>query len=98
MISFLAVVGSIVLNSTNYNAFEADGAVSVCAVIMAEALQRTIIVQLTSQDSTARSKYITSSPQHVPSMLIFLLCGNDALSIALIIINLGTLLIAILTE
>ena len=46
------------LNSSNYNAFEADGTVSVCAVIMAEALERTIVVQLSSQDSTATSKHM----------------------------------------
>ena len=51
-----AVAGSILLTSSNYEAFEADGAVSVCAVVMAEALERRIIVQLSSQDSTARSK------------------------------------------
>ena len=51
------VVGSIVLSSSNYDAFEANGTVSVCAVIMAEAIERTIIVQLTSQDSTATSKH-----------------------------------------
>ena len=58
-IFFYTVVGSIVLNSLNYDAFEADGVVSVCTVITAEALERTIIVQLSSQDSTARSKYIS---------------------------------------
>lgn len=57
MIFIFIVAGSIALNPSNYDAFEADGAVSVCAVIMAEALERTIIVQLSSQDSTARSKY-----------------------------------------
>ena len=50
------VAGSIVLTSSNYDAFEPDGAVSVCAVIMAEALERRIFVQLSSQDSTARSE------------------------------------------
>ena len=51
-----SVAGSIVLTSSNYDAFEPDGAVSVCAVIMAEALERRIFVQLSSQDSTARSE------------------------------------------
>lgn len=46
------------LSSSNYDAFEANGTVSVCAVIMAEALERTIIVQLSSQDSTATSKHM----------------------------------------
>ena len=50
------VVGSIVLSSSNYDAFEANGTVSVCAVIMAEAIETTVNVQLSSQDSTARSK------------------------------------------
>ena len=39
-----------------YDAFESDGEVSVCAVLNAEALERRIIVQLSSQDSTAQSK------------------------------------------
>ena len=52
-----AVAGSIILTSLNYDAFEANGTVSVCAVIMVEAIERTIIVQLSSQDSTARSKH-----------------------------------------
>ena len=56
IIILFAVAGSILLTSSNYEAFEADGAVSVCAVVMAEALERRIIVQLSSQDSTARSK------------------------------------------
>jgi hypothetical protein len=51
------VVGSIVLSSSNYDAFEANETVTVCAEIMAEALERTLIVQLSSQDSTARSKH-----------------------------------------
>ena len=50
------VVGNIVLSSTNYDTFEADGTVSVCAMIMAEAIETMIIVQLSSQDSTAISK------------------------------------------
>ena len=62
---FYIVVGSIVLNSSNYDAFEADGVVSVCVVIMAEALERTITVQLSSQDSTARSKYNSVCSQHI---------------------------------
>lgn len=53
---FFTVAGSITLTSSNYDAFEPDGAVSVCAVIMAEALERRIVVQLSSQDSTARSE------------------------------------------
>ena len=56
IIILFAVAGSILLTSSNYEAFEADGAVSVCAVVMAEALERRIIVQLSSQDSTARSE------------------------------------------
>ena len=55
--SLSIVAGSFVLNSFSYDAFEADGAVRVCAVFMAEALERTIVVQLSSQDSTARSKF-----------------------------------------
>ena len=50
------VFGSIVLSS-NYDAFEANGTVSIGAVIMAEAIERAIIVQLSSQDSTATSKH-----------------------------------------
>jgi hypothetical protein len=46
-----------VLSFSNYDAFEASGTVNVCAVIMAEAIERKIIVQLSSQDSTARSKH-----------------------------------------
>ncbi len=52
-----AVTRSILLTSSNYDAFEANGTVSVCAVIMAEAIERAIIVQLNSQDSTARSNH-----------------------------------------
>lgn len=55
--SFLIVAGSIALSSSNYDGYESEGAVSVCAVIMAEALERNITVQLSSQDSTARSKF-----------------------------------------
>ena len=51
------VAASIVLTSSNYDAYEADGDVSVCAVIMAEALERRVVVHLSSQDSTARSKH-----------------------------------------
>ena len=50
------VTRSILLTSSNYDAFEANGTVNVCAMIMAEAIERTIIVQLSSQDSTATSK------------------------------------------
>ena len=53
-----AFARSILLASSNYDAFEANETVSVCAMIMAEAIERTIIVQLTSQDSTATSKHI----------------------------------------
>ena len=53
-----AVAGSISLTMANYDAYESDGEVSVCAVLNAEALERRIIVQLSSQDSTARSKII----------------------------------------
>ena len=56
IILLFAVAGSILLTSSNYDAFEADGAVSVCAEITAEALERRIIVQVSSQDTTARSK------------------------------------------
>ena len=56
MIMF-AVARSILLTSSNYDAFEANGAVRICAVVMAEAIERTIIVQLNSQDSTATSKH-----------------------------------------
>ena len=52
-----AVARSILLTSSNYDTFEANGTVSICAVIMAEAIERAIIVQLSSQDSTARSKH-----------------------------------------
>jgi hypothetical protein len=52
-----AVARSILLTSSNYDAFEANETVSVCAVIMAEAIERSIIVQLNSQDSTARSNH-----------------------------------------
>ena len=52
----ILVAGSVALNSSNYDGYENEGAVSVCAVIMAEALERNITVQLSSQDSTARSK------------------------------------------
>ena len=51
------VAGSVALNSSNYDGYENEGAVSVCAVIMAEALERSITVQLSSQDSTARSMF-----------------------------------------
>ena len=44
------------LSSPNYDAFEANGTVSICAVIMAEAIETTVNVQFSSQDSTARSK------------------------------------------
>ena len=50
------VAGSISLTMADYDAFESDGEVSVCAVLNAEALERRIIVQLSSQDSTAQSK------------------------------------------
>lgn len=66
-ILFFIVVGSIVLSSSNYNAFEANGTVSVCAVIMAEALERAIVVQLTSQDSTATSMHMQSHVQDINS-------------------------------
>ena len=61
IILFFTVAGSIILTSSNYDAFEPDEAVSVCAVIMAEALERRIVVQLSSQDTTARSEFIYSS-------------------------------------
>ena len=51
-----AVARSILLTSSNYDAFEANGTVRVCAVMMVEAIERIILVQLTSQDSTAQSK------------------------------------------
>ena len=51
------VAGSILLSSLSYDAFEANGTVSVCAVIVAEAIERPIIVHLSSQDSSARSKH-----------------------------------------
>ena len=50
------VFGSVVLSS-NYDAFEANGTVTVCAVITAQAIgEITITVHLSSQDSTATSK------------------------------------------
>lgn len=67
MIFIFTVASSIALNSSNFDAFEADGVVSVCAVITAEALERTIIVQLSSQDSTARSKYYSLFSAHLIS-------------------------------
>lgn len=51
----LTVAGSIVLTSSNYDTYESDGSVGVCAVINMVALERRIIVQLSSQDSTAQS-------------------------------------------
>ena len=44
------------LSSPNYDAFEANRIVSVCAVIMAQAIKTTVNVQLSSHDSTARSE------------------------------------------
>ena len=52
------VAGSVVLTSSSYDAYESDGSVSVCAVIEVVALERRILVQLSSQDSTARSMYV----------------------------------------
>ena len=52
------VTGSIALTASNYDAYESDGQVSVCAVINAAALERDVVVQLSSQDSTARSEFI----------------------------------------
>ena len=52
-----AVPGSILLSSLNYDAFEANGTIRVCAVITAEAIERPVIVHLSSQDSSARSKH-----------------------------------------
>ena len=49
------VTGSIVLSASNYDAYESDGEVRVCAVINAAGLERDIVIQLSSQDSTARS-------------------------------------------
>ena len=49
------VAGSITLTSSTYDAFESEEEVSVCAVIMVEALEREIVVHLSSQDLTARS-------------------------------------------
>ena len=51
------VAGSILLSSLNYDAFETNGTVSICAVIMAEAIERPVIVHLSSQDSSAKSKH-----------------------------------------
>ena len=53
-----AVEDSIALTLSNFDAYESEEEVDVCAVIMADALERDIIVHLTSQDSTARSKYV----------------------------------------
>lgn len=53
-----AVPNSISLNASNYDAYESNEQVSVCAVVEAEELARTVIVQLTSQDATARSNLI----------------------------------------
>ena len=55
-IHWYVVAGSISLTMADYDAFESDREVSVCAVLNAEALERRIIVQLSSQDSTAQSK------------------------------------------
>ena len=52
------VAGSISLSMANYDAYESDQEVRVCAVLTAAALERRIIVQLSSQDSTAQSKLI----------------------------------------
>lgn len=74
-IIIIPVARSIVLTSSNYDAFEPDGAVSVCAVITAEALERRIIVQLSSQDSTARSKFTQAlSPGPSPHFSLKLYC------------------------
>ena len=63
MLEFLprAVTGSIALTASNYDAYESDGQVSVCAAINAAALERDVVVQLSSQDSTARSKFFITS-------------------------------------
>lgn len=53
-----AVEDSIALTLSNFDAYESEEEVDVCVVIMADALERDIIVHLTSQDSTARSKYV----------------------------------------
>lgn len=67
-----AVAGSIILTSLNYDAFEANGTVSVCAVIMAEAIERPVIVHLSSQDSAATSKHTMIVTEHyVRSLLIY---------------------------
>lgn len=52
------VEDSIALTLSNFDAYESEEEVDVCVVIMADALERDIIVHLTSQDSTARSKYV----------------------------------------
>ena len=49
---------SIALTSNNYDAFESNGGVNVCAVIAAMALERSLTVLLSSQDGTARSEKI----------------------------------------
>ncbi len=50
------VVGSVAFTSTNYDAFEADGAVDVCIFSAATAFERNITVLLTSQDGNATSE------------------------------------------
>ena len=62
------VSGSVALNSSNYDAYESAGEVNVCVVIMAEALERSITVQLSSQDSTARSIIYTQLIMHYKSL------------------------------
>ena len=52
-----SVAGSIVLTFSNYDAYESNGSVSVCTAINVAALERRIIVQLSSQDSTANSMF-----------------------------------------
>ena len=52
-----AVAGSITLTSSNYDAYESEEVVYVCAVIRVEALEREIIIHLSPHDCTARSMW-----------------------------------------
>lgn len=67
MISFFicTVSGSIVFTSSNYDVHESNGSVSVCAAVNVTALERRIVVQLSSQDSSAQSTLTKCNRFHV---------------------------------
>ena len=48
------VPGSVVLNSTVYNAYESNGFVSICTRLEVDGLERDLTVLLTLQDVTAQ--------------------------------------------